>query len=213
VSWKGVSFFERDLSRGPVPEVRARIPLEVRLAETAADIRQVQEGFARVGRRPGAVEARLGRGEYCFIGLSEGRLVHWSWLGPGPASCPEIKATLWLGPGELYQGDSFTDEAARGYSVTGAVMSVLIRWEQAHGYRRHFFYIARDNYSSLGSLGKVMEPRPVLTRTVRCYRVAGVQGFLVTGLDRDARPRLQVANDLRARRLGRFGYWVTTPGC
>jgi hypothetical protein len=208
VSWQSVSFFERDLTRGPTPEVRAGIPLEVRLVESPEDVRRLQDFFRQIDRRPEVVATRLGRGERCFIALSEGRLVHFSWLSPGPASCPEIKATLRLGPGELYQGDSYTDAAVRGHTLTGAVMSVLIRWEQAQGYRRHFFYIARDNYSSLGSVGKVMEPRPALTRTVRCYRVAGLEGFLVTGLDRDARPKLHVAEGVRARRLGRFGHWV-----
>lgn len=96
----------------------------------------------------------------------------------------------------------------RGATVQGAVQTAIIRWEQAQGYRRHFFYIARDNYSSLGSLAKVRGTRPVLTRTVRCYRITGLGGFLLTGLDGDARPRLDVAEDMRARRLGRFGSWV-----
>jgi GNAT superfamily N-acetyltransferase len=207
VSWQSVAFFERDLSKA-IPEIRASIPLEVRLVETPEDIACVQEAFMRIGRRPEEVQARLDRGDWCFIALHEGRLVHFSWLSPGPAACPEIKATLLLDPGELYQGDSFTDKSMRGHTVTGAVMTAIIHWEQAHGYRRHYFYIARDNYSSLGSLGKVTGPRPVLTRTVRCYRIAGSGGFLVTGLDRDARPRLHVAEGMRARRLGRFGHWV-----
>lgn len=209
VSWHSVSFFERDLTKGPVPDVRAGIPLEVRLVETDADVRPLQELFARIGRKPADVKARLDRGERCFIGLSGGRIVHFSWIGPGPASCPEIKATVRVGPGELYQGDSYTDEAARGHRVTGAVMSVLIDWERARGYRRHVFYIARDNHSSLGSFRKVPEPRPLLTRTVRCYRVAGLGGFLVIGLGQDARPRLDVAENMCARRLGRLGHWVS----
>lgn len=86
VSWQSVSFFERDLMRGPTPEVRAGIPLEVRLVESPEDVRRLQDFFRRIDRRPEVVATRLGRGERCFIALSEGRLVHFSWLSPGPAS-------------------------------------------------------------------------------------------------------------------------------
>jgi GNAT superfamily N-acetyltransferase len=211
VSWQSVLFFERDLTQGPAPPIRATIPLDVRLAEAPGDVRRLRDYFAKVGRRPGDVDERLGRGDRCFIALAEGQLVHFSWLSAGPVECTEIGATLRLRPGELFQGDSFTDRALRGHTVTGAVMTAVIRWEQAHGIVRHYFYIARDNHSSLGSLGKVTEQRPVLTRTVRRYRVAGVPGILVTGLDGDARPALEVTAGLRARRVGRFGHWVREP--
>jgi len=207
VSWHSVSFFERDVSLIR-PEVHARIPLEVRRVEHPADVRRLEDYFEHLGRAPAEVATRLAEGDECFIGLHEGRVVHFAWLSRGPVMCPEVHVMLRLEPGEIYQGDSFTDESVRGHRVTAAVMTALLRWLHAQGYHREYFYVARNNHASLRALDSVPRPRSVVTRTMRSFRLLGTGGFLVTGLDANARPALHLAAGLQARRLGRFGYLV-----
>ncbi len=206
VSWKTLWFFERDLTRLTVRAAAARIPLEVRHAQRE-DLAELEALARRAGGEWETLAARLAR-DQCLVGLSAGRLVHASWRATTSASVPEIPATLHLGPGEVYLYDSLTDPAVRGQGVQPAVVSVALREEQAQGYRRHLYYMQADNLSGLPVLRKVAEGAPTRTRIVRCIRFTGLSGILVTGLQGPGRPTLELQKGVRARRLGRWGYWV-----
>jgi hypothetical protein len=208
MSWETLWFFEREISATSLRENRARIPLEVCLAEPE-QVRRLQDFLPQRGRWSEAVQARLARGDRCFIGLSDGRPVHFSWLaGAGTTHwISEISATLRVAPGEMYLYDSFTDEAVRGKGVLPAVMSFVQRYEHRQGHRRHIFYVSRDNFSSRNTLGKSTGMLPIRKRTVRCFRFAGVKHVLIAGVDGPGSPRLEPVG-ARVRSLGRLGYWV-----
>ena len=208
VSWQTISFFVLDhLASLELPEVRARIPLHVRLAQDG-DWELVRDFALRSGKTWADIEGRLRRGDLCIVGLSEGRLVHVSWIARASSWVPPIRATLRLERGEAYGYDSVTDEAARGHGVQPAIMNFVLRYEQANGYQRHFFYVDHQNYSGLRLLGKITDLSVTKTRTVRCLRIAGLGGHVLIGLGRGPGPRLQLPAAVRVRHLGPFGQWI-----
>jgi hypothetical protein len=207
ISWDTVSFFAwDDLSAVRVPELHAGIPLEVRLAGRDEWWR-LRALPPEAGRGQEEFEARLARGDLCFIGLSEGRLVHVFWVGVSQSWIPALGATLRLAPGDAYAYESFTAETARGQGVQPAVTVFVLRYEQAQGFRRHLFYIERHNRAALRALLKYADPPFTLTRTVRAVRIAGLPGVVLLGLEGDG-PRLELPPGARVRRLGRLGQWV-----
>jgi hypothetical protein len=207
LSWDTVSFFAwDDLAAVTIPQLQARIPLDVRLAG-ASDWSRLRELPQEAGRGQEEFETRLARGDLCFIGLSDDRLVHVFWVAVRESWIPALGATLRLEPGDAYAYESFTAENIRGQGVQPAVTVFVLRYEQAHGFRRHLFYIERHNRAALRALPKYANPPFTLTRTLRAVRMAGLPGAVILGLGPGG-PRLEFPPGVRVRRLGRLGQWV-----
>ncbi len=204
VSWDTLWFFEHDLTALTYRPFVATIPLEVRRADRE-DLGEIKALVGRAGEEAEGLEARLTRGDQCFVGVSKGRLVHASWVATTTAWIPEVRATLRLGPGEAYFYDSLTDPAVRGSGVQPAVVSFAMQEERAQGCRRHLYYLRRNSRSGLKA---IIEPRPTRPQTIRCIRITGFPGALVTGLGGAGRPNLELQPGVSRGRLGPWVQWV-----
>ncbi|MGH6954508.1 MAG: hypothetical protein ACREGL_10020 [Alphaproteobacteria bacterium] len=204
VSWRTYDFFARDLTV-PVAPFVAAIPLEMRVA-VDADFLRFRPSFLREGVTGEEIERRRRAGDRCFLGVAGDRLVHFTWLFRRPAWLAELGATLRLGPDEAYIAFSYTDPDRRGQGVQPAVTNFMIRWEQAVGIRRHYYFVMRHNVPARKittghHAGAAAEP----IRTVRTVRFAWVRSFLAYGFEPGGRPRLEPAPALD---LGPMGLWV-----
>jgi GNAT superfamily N-acetyltransferase len=210
VAWEAFSFLELNIDTMRIMDTRARIPLDIRLA--GLEDRKLIESFAdQSGLPPGEFEARLARRDLCFIGLSEGRLVHVFWVATVLGCIPQIAATIRLTPGESYLYESQTHETARGQGIQPAVSAYILSWGRAHGFHRAFFYINRRNMAGLRILGRIFDPPPQVVKTVRWLRIGGLKGFLLVGRDHGTDPRLELAPTVKIRDLGRLGQWIQEP--
>jgi GNAT superfamily N-acetyltransferase len=173
-AWEALLFYERDLTQTRVPEtLRAKVPVDVRLA-TAEEMRPLlPEG-------PAETDRRFAAGDLCFIAVSDGRIVHYTWLATRPTYIPEIGARILLRPGQTYLYHSFTEESARGLGVQSALGPFVIRYQKEHGIEQHFLYVKSHNYSGRQVLSR-LQPPPRRIRVVRRFRI-GRRGFLVRGL-------------------------------
>jgi hypothetical protein len=206
VAWDTFCFFERDLG-GVFPEFRARVPLETRVAD-GHDRQRFRAALEATGVPGDEVEARAARGDLCYLGLSEGRLVHVRWLALRSVPIPPLGATLVLEPGEAYIYGSYTVPELRGQGLQPAVANFMFRHEKALGLRRNFYYTLRSNRAGLEVAGKFgPEPAP-LVKLVSRIRVAGLPGVALTGLEAPERPRLELAANQPRRRLGPGVLWV-----
>jgi hypothetical protein len=202
-SWNTLVFFARDLS-ADLPGVPPRLPLEMHVVG-AEELGLFRDCLEEAGLDWGEAQARAARGDLCTVVQSEGRLVHVRWLTTQVGFIPELGATLRLQPGEAYVYASLTPPAERGGGVQPAVSALMMQWGRARGYRRHIFYVRGDNPSALAIVDKIGARR---MRTVRCLRFARGNGLWVTGLRRDALPRIEFRPEVSVRSLGPLGLWV-----
>jgi len=206
-AWRTLCYFERDLTE-PAPEFTAKVPIETRVA-TPADLTRFHDTFVQAGARTEEFASRLDRGDLCFLGIADDRLVHFMWLCRVSAPVPAIAATVLLDPAEGLVYSSYTDPAARGRAIQPAVANFMIRHEQSLGLRRHFYSVLADNYAGRRIVAGTHARRTArMTRVVRCVRVAGLPGIFLTGLRSSGRPRLRLAAGVRAYRLGQFLDWL-----
>jgi ribosomal protein S18 acetylase RimI-like enzyme len=207
-AWRTLCFYERDL-RAPLPTFQARVPVETRLA-SLEDLHRFGDTFAQAGARREEIESRHARGDLCFLGLTDGRLVHFMGLTLVPAWVPALGVSVRVGEREGVVYSSYTDPAARGRAIQPAVANFMIRHEQALGLTRHFYYVLRDNYAGTRITGASHTGQAaVLGRTVRCVSVAGLPGIVLTGLgDASRRPVLDVPADAAARWLSSDAVWL-----
>jgi hypothetical protein len=130
--WQKLIFFEKDLA-DDIPEIRARIPLEMHVVN-GDELPAHRAAIEAEGVDWEKMAARAALGHRCTIVLSEGRLVHIRWHTDVGAWIPELRATLRPGPGEAYVYDSFTPEDLRGGQVQPAVSCLMMAWGRQHGY-------------------------------------------------------------------------------
>lgn len=204
VAWRTFCFFERTLDE-PVAPFDASIPLEMRIA-TDADFERFNDVLLRERVDKSEIEERRTSGDLCFIGVAEGRLIHFTWLVRRPLWLPAVGATLDLGPDEAYIHFSYTDPAMRGRGVQPAVTNFMIRWERAAGIRHHYYYVMGHNVSAMRitsgrHVGRAAEP----SRTVRTVRVLGARGSLALGVQGEQRPHLKPGTHAE---WGRLGLWI-----
>ncbi len=76
--------------------------------------------------------------------------------------------------------------------------------ERAEGYRRYRHGVSR-HVTSLTTIGKTDRR---LARVVRCVRLVGLRGFLVSGPSARGGPGLEISEGFFVRRLGALGRWV-----
>lgn len=204
IRWRTFCFFERNVAQ-PVAPFDAAIPLEIRIA-TAADFDRFRDILLRERVDWSEIERRRASGDLCFIGVAQGRLIHFTWLLRRPTWLPALGATLELSAEEAYAHFSYTDPAMRGHGAHPAVINVMTRWEHAAGIQRHFGLVMGHNVSALSIMSKHhagVAARP--SRTVRTVRLLGARGFLARGLGGEARPHLKPAAHVD---LGRLGLWI-----
>jgi hypothetical protein len=208
VTWRTLDVFERDLTEPNTP-FEPTVPLEMRVAE-ASDLARFRDTLLREDTVWTEIERRRAAGDLCFIGIADGRLVQFTWLfRRSPVWLPPVGAMLALEPDAAYVAFSYTEQAMRGRNVQGAVTRFMIEWEQAHGLRRHYYLIMRENTPGRAvTRGRHVGSPAKLRRTVRTVRIAGLPGFLTRGLERGGPPRLEPTRPVDLRWLG---LWVRPP--
>jgi hypothetical protein len=210
-TWVTYRFYQRDLVSQGLEEFVARIPLETRVA-TVDDFERFRDVFEQAGVSPRKIEERVLNGDVCFLGVSEGRLLHFSWLTLRSARIPALGLTVTLRPGEVYGYNAYTVPEARGLGVQPAVAVLKTSWEQARQLRHHISSVVADNYSAHKIYGRAHLPATRPGPTVRCFRFAGLRGRLLTGLGAAHGPRFDFPARTVVRRLGPLGIWVSPPG-
>ena len=164
----------------PIPEVRARIVLEIGLLARSEIPAYVA---LRPDATPAAIEARLDAGSWCFVARHEGRIVCARWAGRGRLPIDHLDTELPLAPDEACSFDLFTAPEQRGNGVSPAASAEMLRFLRAAGYRRVIVAITPENRASLRSVEKTG------------YRRFGVIGYVRLGSWRwrfcrlDATPR------------------------
>jgi GNAT superfamily N-acetyltransferase len=209
VAWRTLDLFERDLTEPNAP-YEPTLPLEIRVA-AASDFARFRDTLLREDTTASAIERRRAAGDLCFLGVLEGRLVHFTWLVRGRRVwLPQVGAILDLDPDAAYVPFSYTEPAMRGRGVQPAVTRFMVEWEQAHGLRRHYYLLMRENQPSRAIARGRHVGRPAqVVRSVRTVRIAPLPGLFARGLAEGGWPRLEPTRPLDLRPLG---LWVRPPG-
>lgn len=152
---------ERDVTE-PIPEVRAGIGVEVRLA-TKDDLDSVDAAIAspedlrlfRLSRESGAI---------CFVAWVEGRPAGYSWLNLDALtlSCRVLRR---LPPGYGYQCDSVVFPEFRGRKLFQKLSAAIYVYLREQGRRYACNLVARDNAASIEArrkLGATFRPVTIL---------------------------------------------------
>jgi GNAT superfamily N-acetyltransferase len=204
-AWQALVFFERDLSID-IPEVAAGIPLDTQVV-APRELETYRRALEAAGLRWDRFEARAAQGDVCAVALSEGRLVHVSWITVVGAWVPELRGVLRPGPGDAYVFDAFTLPEVRGTRVQPAASAHLLRWARDHGHRRVTFYVRGSNPSAMRIAEKTKARR---TGVAWCFRPGHGDGAWVIGLHPRRGPRIDFSG-AAVRSLGPAGLWVRSP--
>jgi hypothetical protein len=135
--------FRHDLARiepmEPAPGVSIeRLPPAA--LERALEVRSIE---------PWLIEERRERGDVCYLGLSEGRAGHFSWVqqrGLHPIS--DAGVSVPVRDGEIWVYHCHTAPWCRGRRLYPLVLSAILTEARAHGASRAWIYTLRDNESS-----------------------------------------------------------------
>lgn len=115
--------------RGPVPDARADIPVEMTRA-TPEDVEAAALLVAPELREK--FLARLDDGMECFVAKIDGRVVAYNWIRY--RSGEDEGDVIELGPGEIYTTDAFTAEGFRGRKIHAETLGYMLRAAKAEGY-------------------------------------------------------------------------------
>lgn len=205
-AWQTLVFFQRDAS-ADIPDVRAAAPIEARIAG-GDDLRGHRAAMEAAGVQWDRIELRIAQGDVAAIALSQGRLVHASWLTITAAWIPELRANIRPGPEEVYAYDGFTLPEMRGAGVQPVVAREILRWARGQGRNRVTFYVRGSDPSAARIAAKMGARR---LRVIRCFRLKDGRGLWLRGLHRGGGPHLEFPPATRIRSLGPFGLWVGEP--
>jgi ribosomal protein S18 acetylase RimI-like enzyme len=136
---------------GELPEIAARVPVRIALL-TSADL----EHFARFrpGLEPSVVRRRLEQGHQCFVAWHAGEIVHAGWAATRQAWVEYLGCEFPLGPGDVYQYDSFTAPAFRGLDLAGARVAWMTRFFRDVQARRLLAVVWPENTAAFRPLEK-----------------------------------------------------------
>lgn len=161
-----LSFCRMDLGQ-PLPEIPARVPVEIDQA-TEADIDQLammvssrygpsqrQELFSERTIEETIVD-RFQHGAICFVARVRGEIAHYNWIffhkyvwDPG-GPC-----RISMGNHEALCDDGFTPEEWRGRGIHGAVNCAMLKFLQDSGFATAYTLVNSANLSSKKALDKV----------------------------------------------------------
>lgn len=134
----------------PLPSAR----LAVRVAPLRAeDLPRL--AMLRPEPGPAALERRLRQGHRCFAAWHEDRIVHAGWAAPHAAWIEFLDWEIPLGPGDVYQYDSFTAPAVRAMGVAALRVAWMARHFQAEGARRLLAVVWPGNPGAFRPLERV----------------------------------------------------------
>jgi hypothetical protein len=112
---------------------------------------------------------RLARGDQCFAVLEGGRVLHAAWSSTTLAPLPYLEADAQLLPGDVCLYDSYTEQRARGQSLSRSRDELCRRHHRAAGMRRMLTMVARENGAGLRTIAPLG------------YRAIGEYGLLRLG--------------------------------
>jgi ribosomal protein S18 acetylase RimI-like enzyme len=204
VRWQTSLLAERDLS-SPVPEVRPRIPVDIRFL-SRSEVHHFRPAFESQGLAWTTIDRRLARGDRCAAALSEGGLLNSQWVTFTMAWIPEFQAALCLDPGDVYGYNAVTRPQARGNNLHPAVIAFVMRDARERGCRRHLSYVRADNFSGRHAAAKIPRDRRFAIRRIE---FAWLRGVLLIGLDAPGCPRLAFPAPTTTRHLGPIGMWIS----
>lgn len=142
--------------RGPVPDFRAAVSVEMKLATAE----EVEEAARLTGADWQAkFRARLDDGMACYVARIGLRIVayNWTWFRSGREGMDAIE----LEPGEIYTHDAFTVPDLRGRKIHAETLAFMLRAAQAQGYLDAF------------TMASVLNPWSRKTLTLLGWRLSG----------------------------------------
>ena len=150
IGYRRVVVLERRLD-GELPEVAARLPVRIALL-TPADLEALCP-LPSGSSRP-SIRRRLEQGHQCFIVWHEGEIVHAGWAATRQAWVDYLGCAFPLGPGDVYQYDSFTAPAFRGLDLAGARVAWMARFFRDAKARRLLAVVWPENTTAFRPLEK-----------------------------------------------------------
>lgn len=151
----------------PFPEVTPS--LSIRIALLTAD---ELEGYARFrpDQAPATIRRRLDQGHRCFAAWYEDRIVHVGWAAVRGAWVEYLGCEFPLGPGDVYQFDSYTTPAFRGLDLAAARIAWMALFFRDVGARRLLAVVWPENRRAFRPLEKVGYRRCGWMRVLRLGR-------------------------------------------
>jgi RimJ/RimL family protein N-acetyltransferase len=163
--YRRLLLLERPLQE-PIPEVKARIPVEIRLLQKT----QIGEYLEfRAEANEAEVRSQLDAGHWCFVARHQGQIVSARWVTASHVWIDYLSYTLPLAAGEVYPYDLFTRPDFRGLAVSPVTSARMLRYFQTAGYRRMVTTILPENQPSLRAVAKTG------------YRPYGLIGYVKIG--------------------------------
>ncbi len=140
---------------------------------------------------------RLRKGHVCFLARAGGEVVHYTWLGFGQWSFPDIGVQIPLSETEAYLYDGYTAPAWRGRRIYPATAAVLLRHAAAGGIGRVFARVARRNPAGIAGLERVGFRGIMGVTSVRLLGVLGI--YRASSVDREDGVGLLISRGARMR--------------
>jgi RimJ/RimL family protein N-acetyltransferase len=156
---------ERPL-QNPIPEVPARIPVEINLLKPTEVSEYVE---FRPDTKAAEVQSQLDAGHWCFVARHQGRIVCARWAAKSRVWIDYLSCELHLAADEVYSYGLFTSPEFRGSAISPAASTAMLRYFHAAGYRRIVGVIGPENRASLRSVEKTG------------YHTYGVMGYVNIG--------------------------------
>ena len=145
-----IFIYRRDLQKPIVPQ-QARVPVTVgRASEADAEALAALED--EDAERVEIYRNRLSRGDQCFVGRIDGRIVATDWMRFGTAwSWADIDVE----DGDIYMTDAFAAPEWRGNRIAAAVHSEMLAYAQSQGLRHAYSLLDALNANSWAMLPRM----------------------------------------------------------
>jgi len=180
--------YRKDLTP-PIHPFRARVPIRV----VTADPGEIEE-VARINR--GATQdlaaiyrERIGNGALCFVALVDGTIIGYNWIATRSLVDVDGKV-IRLGGGDVFCLDAFTSEPSRGNAIHTELLSRMLEWARAQGYRTAYTEVSavlRRSWKTHHRLdweltGKLLHLRSILGLRPRLWRMSG-SAYPIAGVE------------------------------
>ncbi len=154
LGWFGQSrlifIYRRDLQKPFVPQ-QARVPVTVSRA-VEADVEEMAALEDEDADRVEIYRNRLRRGDQCFVGRIDGRIVATDWMRFGTAwSWADIRVE----DGDIYMTDAYAAPEWRGNRIAAAIHSKMLAYAQSRGFRHSYSILDANNANSWAMLPRM----------------------------------------------------------